>query len=481
MKFYEYVERMKDTPYTEDVEYSMKWGALLSRVNEWPVNVKSIGDSSEIIKIPRYHESERYKRYVPVKGYSGVAFKDMKKATDIIADGLFNRTITSESFSGCVNLKRITIPKSVTRIEENAFKDCDSLEDVYYEGTLEEWRKIDIVSGKYEVEFGDFYPGTPVQKIKSARLRHIPGNEALFRATIHFSCDLDELQPGWERELEEAERRKELRRQGSNVYSGLPTGFEELDHELDGLHKGELILVSARPGMGKTTFAMAMAGYVALEEKVPVLYLSMAEKKERAIALYLSHITGIDFEKVTSGDLTDEERRMIKNESDRIAGSVLHIEECVDADDCLVSEILSGCREMKRKYGVGLIVLDYFQLLHCESGSWEARRVDRCRSVKELRNLAQELDVPIVVISQHPRDCEYREDLRPSLRDFRHWGFPEQDWDAVLFLYRDHYYHRDEEDPGQMEIIIAGNRHGSLGTVYVEWRQYDTNNPLMFR
>ena len=201
MKFYEYVERMKGVPYTEDVEYSMRWGALMSRVNEWPLSVTSISDSPEIIMIPRYHESERFKRYVPVRGYFRAVFKDMEKTTDIIADGVLCKWIASEDFSGCVNLKRITIPRIVTRIAENAFQGCDSLEDVYYEGSLEEWRKIDIVSEKYEVEFGGFYPGTPVQRIKSARLRHIPGNEALFRATIHFGCDLNELRPRWEREL----------------------------------------------------------------------------------------------------------------------------------------------------------------------------------------------------------------------------------------------------------------------------------------
>ena len=201
MKFYEYVEHMKGVPYTRDVEYIKRWGSMFSRMYEWPLTVKSISDSSEIIKIPKYHEADRHNRFVPVRGLSQTLFKDMDRTTDIIADGLFNRTIISESFSGCVNLKRITIPKSITRIEENAFRGCDSLEDVYYEGSLEEWRKIDIVSEKYEVEFGEFYPGTPVQRIKSARLQHIPGNEALFRATIHFGCDLNELSPRWEREL----------------------------------------------------------------------------------------------------------------------------------------------------------------------------------------------------------------------------------------------------------------------------------------
>ena len=201
MKFYEYIERMKGVPYTEEVGYIKGWGSIFSRMYEWPMTVKNIGNSYEIIKIPKYYANDRYRLFIPVKGYSQTLFRDMYITTDIIADGLLYGTISSESFSGCVKLKRITIPKSITRIEENAFRGCDSLEDVYYEGTLEEWRKIDIVSEKYEVEFGEFYPGTPVQKIKCARLRHIPGNEALFRATIHFGCDLNELRPRWEGEL----------------------------------------------------------------------------------------------------------------------------------------------------------------------------------------------------------------------------------------------------------------------------------------
>ena len=284
------------------------------------------------------------------------------------------------------------------------------------------------------------------------------------------------------RDMEEAERGSALRRQGIYACSGLPTGFGALDRKLDGLHKGELILMSARPGMGKTTFAMAIAVHVALEEKVPVLYLSLAEKKEKDFNLYLSHKTDIDFEKVYSGDLTDEEKEMIKKESDRIAGSPLLIDDDYkNLDDSLVPEVCSRCRKVKQRYGVGLIVLDYFQMLHYDSGSWETRQADQCRTVKELRNLAEELDLPIVVFDQHPRDCEYREDLRPRLKDFRKWGFPEQDWDAVLFFYRNHYYHREEEDPGVMEIIVAKNRHGDLGTVYIEWHQFDTNNPLPIR
>ena len=196
MIYNEYVELMSDRPYTEPpmITYKRGWGALLSRVDEWPYIVSKVDPMLDVVKLSPYRLNKDKGKYVRVTGFDPSAFKENEQVTDIIMHRC-GQTIVTESFSGCTGLKRITIPKCVKRIEENAFKSCDSLEDVYYEGTLEEWRKIDIVSEKYEVEFGEFYPGTPVQKIKSATLRHIPGNEALFRATIHFNCDLDEMIP----------------------------------------------------------------------------------------------------------------------------------------------------------------------------------------------------------------------------------------------------------------------------------------------
>ena len=196
MIYSEYVEIMRDRPYTEPplITYTRGWGAMLSRADEWPYIVSKVDPVLDVVKLPPYRLNKDKGKYVHVTGFDSSAFKENEQVTDIIIHRC-GQTIGTKSFSGCIGLKRITIPKCVKRIEENAFKCCDSLEDVYYEGTLEEWRKIEIVSEKYEVEFGEFYPGTPVQKIRNAELHHIPGNEALLRATIHFNCDLDEMIP----------------------------------------------------------------------------------------------------------------------------------------------------------------------------------------------------------------------------------------------------------------------------------------------
>ena len=196
MKYYEYVEKMKNVPYTESISMglNMGWFSMLSRYHEWPHLVEDIDDTLKVVKVPLFHKNEKTGNYVRVIGFTPRAFRGRDQLTDIIVSKS-RAAIASESFLDCKNLRRLTIPKAVTRIEENAFKGCANLEDVYYEGSMTEWDKIYIVSKKHEVEFGEFYPGTPVQKIKSERLVHIPGNEALLTATIHFNCNLEELIP----------------------------------------------------------------------------------------------------------------------------------------------------------------------------------------------------------------------------------------------------------------------------------------------
>ncbi len=190
MKYSEFVELMKERPYTESLGYRLGYGGRTSRGREWPQLVEEVDDSVEIVKVPLYHE--RGDRYVRVLGFSPKAFRDKEKITDIIISKVHDAYIWSGSFAGCKNLKRITIPR-VMRIEKNAFRDCDSLEDIYFEGSLEEWREIEIVSEKHVMDFGGFIPGSPVQKLESERLERLSGNDALFKATIHFNCDLEEL------------------------------------------------------------------------------------------------------------------------------------------------------------------------------------------------------------------------------------------------------------------------------------------------
>ncbi len=190
MNYKEFTEQMKREPFTDALEYRLGYGAMTSRGNEWPQIVNRVEDSAVVVKVPLYHL--RGDKYVHVLGFMPDAFRGKEKITDIVIGRVKDCVIEAGSFAGCRNLKRITMPKLI-RIEKEAFKDCDSLEDVYFDGSPEEWKEIKIVSEKHEVDFGEFIPGTPVSKVEDERLVHIPGNEALFKATIHFNCDPDEI------------------------------------------------------------------------------------------------------------------------------------------------------------------------------------------------------------------------------------------------------------------------------------------------
>ena len=192
MNYNEYVQKMKDVPYAESLSYRLGYGGMISRGREWPQLVEGVDDSLSVVKVPMYHINNN--RYVRVLGFTKEAFRGKALITDIIIGKVNNACIASGSFAGCKNLKRITIPR-VVRIEENAFKDCDNLEDVFFEGSMEEWREIHIVSEKHEMHFGDYIPGTPVQKLESDRLIHLTGNDALLTSTVHFNCNLDDLIP----------------------------------------------------------------------------------------------------------------------------------------------------------------------------------------------------------------------------------------------------------------------------------------------
>lgn len=192
MNFIEYKEMMKAVPFTETLTYAPALYWLHPEI--LPVGVVSIGDeSSGIVKIPPYVDN-RYGRRVPVVAVRRDAFTGHTEVTDIVLPPTL-RTIPAGAFEGCSELRRITIPKAVNAIGEGTFAGCDKLEDVYYEGTMEEWNRIDILHRKHEIEFGPLIPGTPVHEIRAERMRHVPGNEALFACNIHFRCNCSD----WDR------------------------------------------------------------------------------------------------------------------------------------------------------------------------------------------------------------------------------------------------------------------------------------------
>lgn len=192
MDYREYCESVRDIELLQDPGlYSA--GFLWPRLERLPLRLMSIGDKDlSVVKVPESVKN-KYGNIVPVVGISGSAFAGNKNVTDIILPSGIG-SFPAGSFAGCRNLKNITIPKNIPIILEKTFEECVSLENVFYEGTIEEWKKLKIIHEKHEIEFGDCIPGTPVHKVLSERLVHIPGNDALFSATIHFRCELEKTE-----------------------------------------------------------------------------------------------------------------------------------------------------------------------------------------------------------------------------------------------------------------------------------------------
>lgn len=187
MYFREYEGMIRNVPYTDTLEY--KAAIMWLHPQILPLSVTSIGNTgSSIIKIPE-RTVNKYGRSVPVIAFSRQTFSGKSNITDIILPQSIEQ-FPKGAFEGCAGLKRITIPRKVKIIKEGTFAGCKQLEDIYFEGTMEEWNKINIIHHKHETEFGRLIPGTPVQEVKAERMIYIPGNEALFSANIHFFCKL---------------------------------------------------------------------------------------------------------------------------------------------------------------------------------------------------------------------------------------------------------------------------------------------------
>lgn len=255
---------------------------------------------------------------------------------------------------------------------------------------------------------------------------------------------------------------------------GISTGFHELDRQLTGLNKSDLILVAARPGMGKTAFALNLAlnGAKACKKDVVVFQLEMS--KDQLASRFLASEALIDSQKLKTGNLTPDDWTKIARASNVL--SKLHI--YVDDNPAItVAEIKAKCRRLGD--GLGMIVIDYIQLMQ-SGGKRNENRVQEVAEIsRSLKIMAKELNVPVVCLSQLSRAAESRADKRPMLSDLRESGAIEQDADIVMFIYRDDYYDAESEDKNVAEIIIAKNRHGSTGTTNLQWiGQYTTfSNP----
>ena len=247
--------------------------------------------------------------------------------------------------------------------------------------------------------------------------------------------------------------------------TGIATGFRDLDYKLSGLQKQALVVLAARPAMGKTAFVLNMAEYIAIHSKVPTVIFSLEMGKESLVNRLLAMNSHVDSQSILTGDLKDSEWAELMESARSIGESSLIID---DTPGISLSEMRSKCRKLKLEKGLGLIIIDYLQLM-TTTGRVESRQQEISNISRSLKGLARELDVPVVALSQLSRAVESRPDKRPMMSDLRESGAIEQDADVVMFIYRDEYYNPDTEEPGVSEIIIGKHRAGPTGTIKLKW------------
>lgn len=248
--------------------------------------------------------------------------------------------------------------------------------------------------------------------------------------------------------------------------TGVASGFIDLDNKTAGLHKSELILIAARPAMGKTAFALNIATNAAVQNNTPVVVFSLEMSKEQCANRILCAQAMVDSAKVSKGDITDEEWSKLAVASGELSESAgIFID---DTPGITVAEIRAKCRKLKMEKNIGLIVIDYLQLIQ-GSGKASSREQEIAEISRSLKILAKEIDVPVIALSQLSRAPEARVDHRPMLQDLRESGSIEQDADVVMFIYRDDYYNPQSEQTNIAEIIIAKNRSGPVGTTELLW------------
>ncbi|HJD40742.1 MAG TPA: replicative DNA helicase [Candidatus Blautia stercoripullorum] len=256
---------------------------------------------------------------------------------------------------------------------------------------------------------------------------------------------------------------KASRNQGS--VTGIPTGFIDLDYKTSGFQPSDLILVAARPSMGKTAFALNIAQYMAFRNDVTAAIFSLEMSKEQLVNRLLALESKVDSQNIRTGNLEDEEWAKLIEGANIIGNSHLLID---DKPGISISELRSKCRKYKMEHNLGIIFIDYLQLM-TGSGRSESRQQEISEISRSLKALARELNVPVVALSQLSRAVEQRPDHRPMLSDLRESGAIEQDADVVMFIYRDDYYNKDSENKNIAEIIIAKQRNGPIGTVNLVW------------
>ncbi len=259
--------------------------------------------------------------------------------------------------------------------------------------------------------------------------------------------------------IEEASKNK-------GAVTGIATGFLDLDYKTAGMQPSDLILIAARPSMGKTAFVLNIAQHVAFHDNRSVAIFSLEMSKEQLVNRLLSLESKVNSQAIRTGNMKDDEWERLIESADVIGRSGLLID---DTPGIGIGELRSKCRKFKLEYDLQMIIIDYLQLMTGSGKGSESRQQEISEISRSLKALARELHVPVIALSQLSRAVEQRPDHRPMLSDLRESGAIEQDADVVMFIYRDDYYNKDTELKNVAEIIIAKQRNGAIGTINLAW------------
>lgn len=266
--------------------------------------------------------------------------------------------------------------------------------------------------------------------------------------------------------FETFERLDRLNSPDKDLYRGIPTGIRELDNTITGLNRSDLVIIGARPGMGKTSFALNIARHAAITAGKRVAFFSLEMSKEQLVNRMLCAEALVDAQKVRTGELSADDWSKLVESMGVLSEAPIYID---DTPGITAMDIRAKCRRLKIEKGLGLVVIDYLQLMS-GSGRTDSRQQEISEISRSLKAIAREIEAPVIALSQLSRACEARSDHRPMLSDLRESGAIEQDADLVAFLYRDEYYFPEKtENKNKAELIIAKQRNGPTGTVNLTW------------
>lgn len=250
------------------------------------------------------------------------------------------------------------------------------------------------------------------------------------------------------------------------VVTGIPTGFIDLDYKMAGLQPSDLVLIAARPSMGKTAFVLNVAQNVCFKQKRSAIIFSLEMSKEQLVNRLLSLESHVEASAIRSGNVTDKDWEGLVEGASVIGESQLLID---DTPGISIGELRSKCRKYKLQHDIQVVIIDYLQLMSGNGRNSDSRQQEISEISRSLKGLARELNVPVIALSQLSRAVEKRDDHRPMLSDLRESGAIEQDADVVMFLYRDDYYNKETEKKNIAEVIIAKQRNGPIGTTELVW------------